>query len=94
MSSEGQKESNRDEEFIEIDLKSEPIITDEKIIANLEQIILHLRRGNTYTYRDKEMLMYHTEEYVTGDRKPLDPEILKYLFTGWFIHTNCSRPDQ
>ena len=93
MSGEIQKGSDRDEMF-EIDLKSEPVVTDEKLISNLEQIILRLRQGNTYTYEDKELLMYHTEEYVTGERKPLDPEIMKYLFTGWLIHTNCNRSNQ
>lgn len=70
----------------ELDLK--PVVTDEKIISNLEQIISQLRR-HTYTYEDKEILMDFTEGYVTGARKNLNPEIVKYLFTGWFIHNNC-----
>lgn len=72
---------------IDINLNAEPVITDEKLISNLECIIKHLKDGNTYTYEDKELLMYRTEEYVTGERKKLDPEILNYLFAGWFVST-------
>lgn len=71
------------------ELTPELVITNERIIATLEQIIKHLKEGNTYTDEDKEMLLYRIEEYVTGDRKKLDAETLQYLFTGWFIHRNC-----
>lgn len=95
MSNENQQVSDHPDTFFEIDLRSEPVVTDEKLISNLERIIVLLRQGNTYTYQDKEELMYRTEEYVTGERKPLDSEIMKYLFTGWFIQTGCgNKPNQ
>jgi len=75
-------------ETIELDFNSQPVIaTDETLISNLEKIIKNLRDGNTYTQEDKEWLFYHTEEYVTGERKPLDPEIMHNLFVGWFVRT-------
>jgi len=64
------------------------MVTDEKLISNLERIIHHLKDGNTYSPEDRELLWYRTEEFVTGTRKKMDPELMKYLFTGWFIHNN------
>jgi hypothetical protein len=75
---------------IDIELKSGAVITDEKLISTLEQIIKYLKEGNTYTEEDKELLFYRIEEYVTGERKEWDPELVKYMFTGWFIHKHCA----
>src|SRR5205823_1882234 len=59
--------------------------SDDELISNLEVVIRNLRDHGVYNDEDKRILSTFIKEYVTGDRPRLDPDILRYLFTGWFV---------
>lgn len=62
-------------------------VGDQKLIETIELVIKNIRKG-VYEELDKEFILSFLTQYTTGKQIKLDPEILKYLFTGWFLHEN------
>ena len=76
--------------IVPIPVKIADASVEDQIIVNMAKIIQHLKDTNRYTLEDKKALLYLTGEFITGERKEsrerIDPDILNYLFTGWFVH--------
>lgn len=61
------------------------ILSDKQLQENLELLLITLKSGEM-TEQMKEVL----SNFFEGPKK-LDPETMKYLFTGWFIYQEAER---
>lgn len=64
---------------------------DQKLIEIMESILKNIKEG-VYDDLDKESIRSFVTQYITGEPVKTDPEVLKYLFTGWFLHQNLGVP--
>lgn len=58
---------------------------DQKLVEMLELAIKNIKEG-IYDDLDKENIHFFITQYTTGRQSKPDPDILRYLFTGWFLH--------
>jgi hypothetical protein len=62
---------------------------DDPCITLLEKMLDLAKRG-LYSEEIKNEIVDSNTCYVTGRRDDIDPETLKYYFTGWWVHQNLS----
>lgn len=58
----------------------------EKLIQLLDNLLLKIKDGKL-SFDDQEILW----DQITKD---VDPEMVKYLFTGWYLHTQLPHNQQ
>ena len=61
-------------------------------IALLENMLDFAKRG-LYSEEIKNEIIEINTCYVTGQREGVDPDTLKYFFTGWWVHQHIGRTE-
>lgn len=74
-----------------LSLPTQEVDKDQKLIDTMELILKNIKEG-VYDDLDKESIRSFVAQYITGEPIKPDPVILKYLFTGWFLHQNLGVP--
>lgn len=62
----------------------EGYITSEKLVRHLNTLITNIQ-DEKYTEVVKHDIYDALEEYITGIPQALDPEVIQYLFRGWWL---------
>ena len=57
---------------------------DENLLKTLDALRRNVSDGK-YSSEMQEEILESIEGYVTGDRPKLDPEIIKFLVSGWWV---------
>lgn len=60
-------------------------MSDDALVIFLEKMLENTKKG-LYSEEIKNEIIENNQVYITGKRENIDPESLKYFFTGWWIH--------
>jgi len=72
--------------FKEFTSDEEEYISPEDLISKLEDIIIRIKEGS-YNHVKRQDIADAIDEYLPGGKEnPLSPEVISYIFTGWWVN--------